>query len=229
MAREQILEPGGLGRRLFSLSGVVPLGFFLLAHTWANVSALRGQEAYVHTIEALLHVPLLVVLEIALVLVPLAYHAGYGLWLMRGGVGEPRAYGRRLAITDRGAALVALAFIVWHVYELRVGAWRGGLAPEAFYATLVWHLSSTWHGFPVRAVLYLFGVTATVFHFAAGAYAYGVTSGLLATKQQKRRAAWGALALGSLLFVASSATVISIATGMELGAPTSSEPCAPKK
>lgn len=228
MAREQIID--GRARRLFSLSGVVPLGFFLLAHTWANVAALRGQHAYVGMVESLVHVPLLVVLEVLLVFVPLAYHAGYGLWLMRAGIGTTLPYGRRLAVTDRVAAVTALAFILWHVFELRVRAWRGGLAPEAFYATLVWHLSSTWHGFPVRAVIYLFGVTATVFHFACGAWSYGVTSGLLASKRQKRRAAWGAIALGTMLFLASTATVISLATGLHFtSAPESSEACTPKK
>jgi len=208
----------------------VPLGFFLLAHTWANVSALRGQGAYVATVESLLHVPLLVVVEIVLVFLPLLYHAGYGAWLMRAGVGASPPHGRRLAVTDRVAAVIALAFIVWHVFELRVRAWRGGLAPEAFYATLVWHLSTTWHGFPARAVAYLFGVTATVFHFSFGAWSYGVSSGLFATRSQKRRAAWGAAALGTVLFLASSATVISLATGLHFShAPEASEPCAPKK
>jgi succinate dehydrogenase/fumarate reductase cytochrome b subunit (b558 family) len=252
VAREQIIEPHepepsessganaaadagagsgpGLGRRLFSLSGVLPLGFFLLAHTWANVAALRGQRAYVHTVEAMLHVPLLPLVEVVLVFAPLAYHAGYGLWVMRSAPSEDKPYGTRLQITDRVAAVVALAFIVWHVFELRVRAFHGGLAPQAFYATLVWHLSSTWHGFPVRAVLYLFGVGATVFHFACGAWSYGVTSGLLASNRQKRRAAWGAVALGTMLFVASSATVISMATGLQFeGNPETSVPCVPKK
>ncbi len=222
MARENI------GRRLFSLSGVLPLGFFLLAHVWANASALRGQAAFVRTVDALVHLPLLVALEVIFVFLPLGYHALYGLWLMRAGVAKTPPHGRNLALTDRVAALVALAFIVWHVWEYRVAAARG-LDPHAFYATLVWRLSSTWHGFPTRAVLYWIGLTATVFHFACGAWAYGVTSGFLATAREKRRAAVGAVALGSLLFVVSSATVISLATGLELSSgPEASAPCTPK-
>ncbi|HEY1960433.1 MAG TPA: succinate dehydrogenase [Polyangiaceae bacterium] len=223
VARENI------GKRLFSFSGVIPLGFFLLAHTWANASALRGQEAYVHTVDALTHLPLLVVLEILLVWIPLAYHAIYGLWLLRTALPAQAPYSRRLAVTNRVSAIVALAFIVWHVWAYRVAAARG-LDPHAFYATLAWHLSSTWHAFPVRAVLYLVGLAATIFHFALGAWGYGVTSGFLATKREKRRAAFGALALGTLLFVVSSATVVSLATGLELSsAPESSTPCTPQK
>ena len=216
----------GLAKRLFSLSGVVPLGFFLLAHVWANAAALRGQEAYVHTVESLMRVPLLLAVEIGLVFVPLAYHALYGLWLMRAPIAKTAPHGRALAITDRAAAMIALAFIVWHFAEYRLAAFRSGLDPHAFYSTLVFRLSSTWHGFPVRAVLYLLGLAATVFHFACGVFSYAVTSGFVA----KRRAAWGALALGSLLFVASSATVISLATGLEFSStPEPSAPCTPKK
>ena len=223
MAREH------LGRRLFSLSGVLPLGFFLLAHLWANASAVRGQDAYVRTVEALVHVPLLVVLEVALVFAPLAYHAIYGLFVMRTKLDEAPPYGRRLAVTNRAAAMLALAFVLWHVWEWRVAAWRSGLDPHAYYATLAWRLASTWHGFPVRAVLYLVGVTATVFHFVCGAWGYGVTSGFLASKREKRRAAIGALAIGTILFVVSSATVVSLATGLEIqSTPKPSAPCTPK-
>lgn len=210
----------------------MPLGFFLLEHTWANTSALRGQEAYLATVESLERIPLLVVVEIAFVFLPLAYHAAYGVWMMRERVAaEPKPFSNRaLAVGNRIAAGAALVFIAWHFWEFRIQAWRHALEPNAFYATLAWRLSSTWHGFPVRAVLYLIGAFSTVFHFACGTWSYAVTSGLLATARQKSRAAWGCLALGTLLFGASAATVVSLATGIEFTttAPTSS-PCTPQQ
>src|SRR5580765_2383482 len=141
-----------MGRKLFSLSGVLPLAFFLVEHIWANASALRGQDAYVSTIDSLARIPLLPLVEILLVFVPLTYHALYGLYMMREPVKDEPPYGRTLALANRMAAIPAFAFIAWHFWETRVQAWRG-LDPHAFYATLVWRLSSTWHGFPVRAVL----------------------------------------------------------------------------
>lgn len=224
MAREP------LAKKLFSLAGIVPLAFFLIEHTWANASALNGQDAYVATALGLEHIPLLGVLEVALVFAPLAYHALYGLWMMRAGLPESAPpYGRRLAITNRVAAVAALAFIVWHFWEIRVQAWRG-LDPQAFYATLVWRLSSTWHGFPVRAVLYLLGITATVGHLAISAWGYGTTAGYFTTKRQKRRAAYACAAIGALLFVVSTSTVVSLATGLEFTpARRQSAPCTPQK
>ena len=220
----------GWQRRLFSLSAVVPLGFFLLEHTWQNALAMRGQAAYASKAEAFAGIPLLFVLEIALVFAPLGYHAIYGLMMMREGIPSDSPYKpRSLAIANRGAALVALAFIVWHVWEYRVQAWRHGVAPSALYTMLVWQLSATWHGIPARAALYLAGVLATTFHFAVSGWGYGVTSGVFATPLQRKRAAYGCLMVGSLLFVVSAGTVISLATGVQLSeSETTDTPCTKK-
>jgi succinate dehydrogenase/fumarate reductase cytochrome b subunit (b558 family) len=199
-----------MGRKLFSLSGVLPLAFFLVEHIWANASALRGQDAYVATIDSLARIPLLPLVELVLVFVPLVYHAFYGLYLMRENVKDEPPYGRTLALANRIAAITAFAFITWHFWETRVQAWRG-LDPHAFYATLVWRLSSTWHGFPWRAVLYLLGVTASVAHLAISAWAYGITARWF----KPRRGAWACGTIGALLFLTSAATVVSLATGME--------------
>lgn len=222
MTREEI------GKRLFSLSGIVPLGFFLLEHTWANASAMRGQDAYVATVTSLSHVPLLAIVEVLLVFVPLAYHAAYGTWLLvRRAAREPSPLGESLARVNRVCAWLALAFIAWHLWETRVHAWREGIAPEAFYATLVWRLSSVSHGFPTRAVLYLVGVTATVAHFGLGAYSYGLATGWFPKADQRKRAAWGFGALGVMLFLASVSTVISLATGMHFSNTPKTPECAP--
>jgi succinate dehydrogenase/fumarate reductase cytochrome b subunit len=161
------VEREAISKRLFSLSGVVPLAFFLLEHTWVNASAMRGQSAYLAKLDSLARVPLLGVLEVALVLVPLAYHAFYGLWMMRQGIpsGAPPHGLRALTIANRGAAVLALVFIVWHFVEYRLPSLRGALSPQAFYGLLVWRLSSSWHGFPGRAMLYMIGLFATTFHF----------------------------------------------------------------
>ena len=222
MAREDI------GRKLFSLSGALPLAFFLVEHTWANASALRGQDAYVATVDSLARIPLLPVVEVLLVFVPLAYHALYGVWMMRTPVADEPPYGRRLALTNRIAAIAAFAFIVWHFWETRVQAWRG-LDPHAFYATLAWRLSTTWHGFPVRAVLYLLGVTSAVAHLAISAWGFGINAGYFTTKLQKKRGAYACIGIGTLLFITSASTVISLATGLEFsGAAKPTAPCTPK-
>ncbi len=223
MARDKI------GKRIFSLSGIVPLGFFLLEHTWTNASALRGQDAYVATVDSLSHIPLLGVVEVLLVFLPLAYHAAYGTWMLatKNVSQTPSPLGAPLARTNRIAAAIAIVFIGWHLWETRIHAWRVGIAPNAFYSTLAWRMSSVSHGFPTRAVAYLLGVTATVTHFALSAFSYGVTSGWFRKADQRNRAAWGIGAIGVMLFIASVSTVISLATGSHFSSASKTPECAP--
>lgn len=221
--------PKGMGaRRWFSLTGVIPLGFFLLEHVWMSAAALRGQSAYVAAVESLTHVPLLGVLELLLVILPLLYHAAYGLWTLRKGLAhEPGPLGRTLAITNRSAAVVTLLFIAWHVVEYRLPLLRGTLAPVSLYDRLVYRMSSIWHAFPVRAFAYLVGILATAFHFAASTWSWTVSSELVSTGLEKRRAAWGLGVIASLVFVTAAATVVSLATGWQLEPKLVVPPCGP--
>ena len=54
-------------RRLHSLSGIFPMGVFLLEHFFGNAFATRGPEAYNRYVEFLLGMPYLPALEIGLV------------------------------------------------------------------------------------------------------------------------------------------------------------------
>ena len=192
-----------------------------------NASALRGQLAYTEKMEALARVRLLGVLEVLLVWLPLGFHVVYGLAVVMREPIKTATLPRTWALASRGASVVALAFIAWHVVEYRTP--HGALGPQGLYGMLVWRLSSVWHGFPVRATLYLLGILATSFHFAAGAWSFGVSSALLVTDAQKKRGAVWLGAVGSIVFLLAAATVVSLATGVQLEATIDAPPCEPQK
>ncbi len=63
-----------LWRRLHSLSGILPVGLFLLYHIYENMTALRGPKPYnvlVNDVNALLPRPYFYVLEVTAILGPL--------------------------------------------------------------------------------------------------------------------------------------------------------------
>ena len=66
-------------RRLHSLTGIIPLGGFLLFHFFENASARRGAEAFDEAVVKISQLPYLYVLEFGLLLGPLLFHALYGL------------------------------------------------------------------------------------------------------------------------------------------------------
>src|SRR5215469_5832282 len=70
-------------RRLHSLSGIVPIGAFLLEHILSNFEALKGPIAYAAQVKFLNSLPLVRVLEWTFIFIPILYHGLYGwyIWL----------------------------------------------------------------------------------------------------------------------------------------------------
>jgi len=206
-------------RRLHSLSGVVPLGGFLVEHLWTNSSALGGKAEFDRAVGVIQALPGLPLLEIALIFVPLAFHAFYGIAIAKEGSVNVRAYptARNWAyLMQRASGVLALAFVLGHLYEFRIKTAFFGMPSSAFYDTLALHLSSTTFGIPLLAIGYIFGLLATTFHFGNGLVGFCITWGLTPSKEAQKRVTFGALGLGTLLFLLGTNTVIYFATGTAL-------------
>jgi len=223
---------GALARRIFSLSGLVPLGAFLVVHVVVNARAIRGEEAFDSAVSALARVPGLRLIEVVLVFAPLVLHAAVGLWLVatRASLHEPSPYPRPMALTMRATGVVALAFLALHLPEMRVLA--PGPRPQGgeLLTILAADLSSTWLGVPWVGVLYLLGAAAVTLHFVAGAWAFLVRLPRGGSPASRRWIAWAAAALGVTMFVLFADAVVLHATGSRLfgsraPAPPSQEPC----
>lgn len=206
-------------RRLHSLSGVVPVGIFLVEHLWTNAAALGGQEPFARAVARIQALPLLPVLEVFGIFLPLAFHAGYGVVLARRSSPNASRYAypkNWLYVLQRVSGFVVLAFVLLHLWELRVQTWLFGMSTEAFYTTLSAHLSWTWSGVPLIAIGYLVGVAASVFHLANGLVGFCMTWGITTSRPAQRRAGIVFGALGACLFVLGTATVLGLATGSRL-------------
>jgi succinate dehydrogenase/fumarate reductase cytochrome b subunit len=180
---------------------------------------------FVATVTRLDSAPLVPVVEVALVYAPLALHAGLGAWLVVTRRALPgRPYSRSMSGALRLSGVVALAFIAFHAWALRV---RGaGADAEEYYSRLSESLSQTawwssasteWRGVPFVALFYLVGVAATVFHFAVGLWGFGAS-------WRGARAGWACAALGAALLLLGANTVIAFATGSRFFAPGSFDP-----
>jgi len=208
-----------LARRLFSLSGVAPLGAFLALHVAFNARALRGDAAFAALVDALGRVRALPLLEAVFVFAPLLVHGAIGSWLVVTGAplrspDTPYPAGVRVAM--RATAVAALLFLAMHLWELRLGL-PGGRPRGSELGTLVAaQLSSTWMSIPWRAAAYLVGTAAITFHFVAGVW------GLLAVlpggqaAMRRRWTAWGAGAVGAAAWVTLANVVVFQATGARL-------------
>jgi len=68
-------------RRLHSLSGIIPIGFFLVEHFVSNAFATKGPGAYTKQVELLTGFPFVVGLELFGIWLPILYHSLYGFYI----------------------------------------------------------------------------------------------------------------------------------------------------
>lgn len=186
-------------RRLHSLSGIVPLGGFLLFHFFENASALRGADAFNETVVKISGLPYLYLFEVFVLLIPLAFHMLFGLALTA--AARPNvigyAYPRNWAyFLQRLSGVLAFFFIVYHVFSTRGFALfiKGG---HFTFADLQQSVSS-----PYVLALYILGITAVTYHLSNGLWSFSITWGLVKSAAGQRRLALFANFLFPLLCAA---------------------------
>ncbi|MFO0613260.1 MAG: succinate dehydrogenase cytochrome b558 subunit [Polyangiaceae bacterium] len=221
-------EPSGLWarerrrflmRKLHSLSGVVPLGLFLLVHLFTNARALGGEDSFQHAVADINGLPYLLVIEIALILAPLLFHAGYGVVLAlesRPNVGRYTGNRNWMYTAQRATGVLAFAFIGWHLWQFWFQKVSGKMASEQFYGALCEKLSTPIGGVPLTALGYVFGIGAVVFHFANGLWGFCTSWGITPTRRSQRISATVFGVLGAVVFFLGANTAIYFATGSKI-------------
>jgi succinate dehydrogenase / fumarate reductase cytochrome b subunit len=224
--------PPALLRRAFTLSGVVPLGVFLVVHLVVNLRALSGDRAFDGAVGLYARVPGLALLEALLVFAPLLFHAAVGLWLIAGrrSLSIPSPYPAPVRVAVRVTGVLTLAFLALHLPDLRLHAGGARLGGPALLTLLEAELSSMRSGLPWRGVVYLVGSASAVFHFVAGLWAVHAATPRGQGERARRRAAWWAGAVGVTMWLLFADVVVYHATGARLfgGAPqedAASVPC----
>jgi succinate dehydrogenase / fumarate reductase cytochrome b subunit len=206
-------------RPAFSVSGVLPLGVFLLLHLAVNVRVLAGEGAFATLVDRLDRTAGLGLIEAAFVFAPLAVHGALGLVAMvaREAIVEPSPYPPGVARSLRATGAVAAVFLVLHLAEVRFPGGVGHSAGYELASLLDGGLSSTFHGVPLRAVGYVLGAGCVSFHFAAGAWGIFARSAAAAGRPGLRRGtAWGAGVVGCVLALGFGDVVVYYATGARL-------------
>lgn len=205
-------------RRLHSLTGIVPIGVFLIAHLTTNSSLAWGKfglraegkgltiaeggVAYFQEEVAWINtqVPHLLLIEISL-WGAIFFHSGLGIYYAMSG----RSNTARYAYQDnwrytlqRISGYLGFVFILYHVATLRWGFdWlvpSGTVWSHHFSAsTLVAALKGSTDGWTaaglVVSLAYFVGVSLLVFHFANGLWTAAITWGLTISTQAQKR--WG--------------------------------------
>jgi succinate dehydrogenase / fumarate reductase cytochrome b subunit len=201
-------------RRLHTIAGAIVLGAVLVEHLATNASVLGGAESYENVVGAIQRWPLTGVFEVVFILLPLAFHALYGLKLLKDEASIERYGSRRLWAAQRVSAVFMLVFVLGHFWEVRAQRLFYGAGPETTFTVLSAHLSWTWAGIPWVAFLYVLGIGATCFHFANGLFAASALRGMATSRMRILTSL-----IGGSLFILGFLSVLGFATGTRLSNP----------
>jgi succinate dehydrogenase / fumarate reductase cytochrome b subunit len=218
-------------RRLFSLSGVFPLGAFLVLHLALNARVLRGASAFAATVRVLHQVPAVPLVESLFVFAPLVFHGALGLWLVatRRPLTPPTPYPPVLRGAMRVTGVVAVAFLAMHLPELRFHSAGTRLNGDELATLLDADLSRISRGVPWCGLVYLIGTACVTFHFACGLWGFFATTRAGRESPSRRKwAAFGAAAAGLTMWIAFADVVVLHATGAKLVGSDTLEPIAPE-
>ena len=190
-------------RKLHQLSGIMPLGIFLLEHFYTNSKALAGESAFNGAVKDLQSIPYILLVETGGIFIPLIYHAVYGLVITV----EARPnnlhypYARNWFYTiQRVTGIILFFFILFHVLNFRFG-----LIPGLNTVSVAHHpeqsfgiVAGEFRMIPIF-IIYVIGITATVWHFANGIWLFLVDWGITIGERAQRLAGYACIAFGVVL------------------------------
>ncbi|MCA9304413.1 MAG: hypothetical protein KC996_09850 [Phycisphaerales bacterium] len=225
-------------RRLQSLTGIVPIGVFLIMHlttnstiAWGGVNSRAHGDGWMsksiatfqHEVSFINNMPLLLLIEITL-WAAIAFHIVFGMLYIMGSSNNMSSYkygGNLRYVLQRWTGMFGMFFILYHIATLRWGwtflvpggtQWSHEFASSTLAAALRGSTGEITGLGVLVSVFYFLGVTALVFHFANGLWTAAITWGLTVSRTAQKR--WGVVCagLGAGLMVMAWASVVGFAT-----------------
>jgi succinate dehydrogenase / fumarate reductase cytochrome b subunit len=190
-------------RRLHSLSGILPIGLYVLVHLGINSFAASGAETYNQVAEFLESLPYLIAIEIPFIWLPILYHSGYGIYIHATGKPNPFQYAYAnnwLFWLQRWSGIVTLVFIGWHFWQTR-------LANYVYGQVIEFQMMTDIFSDPRWVAFYVVGLVAVSFHLGNGLRTFLLTWGGVVGDRARRKIALACAAFGAFVLIFSLATI----------------------
>ncbi|MFN7945309.1 MAG: succinate dehydrogenase [Blastocatellia bacterium] len=195
-------------KKLHQLTGIVPIGAFLLEHFYTNSYAALGPDKFNEAVVEIQGYPYLLGIETLLIFLPLLYHSVYGLWVTW--QGRPNQfrynYTRNWMYTlQRVTGVILFVYIALHLASMRFGfdvlnfnPMQKAVAthPDESYAIVAASLASG-----VVMVSYVIGIAAAVFHLAQGVWLFAIDWGFTISRRAQRYVGYACAVFGVALFL----------------------------
>ncbi len=224
-------------RRLHSLTGIAPIGLFLISHLLTNSSIVwglmdsrkavhghSGVATFQHEVDFIHSIPFLLIIEVFGLWLPIAFHAALGVYYARSGKANTARYAYQSNWRyrlQRISGYVGILFIFYHIATLRWGwtflvpggaTWSG----EAAASTMALALQGAETGITgaglAVSIAYMLGVSLLVFHFANGLWTAAITWGVTVSAPAQRRWGFVCAGIGAGMMLMAWSAVIGFAT-----------------
>jgi succinate dehydrogenase / fumarate reductase, cytochrome b subunit len=192
-------------RRLHSLSGIIPVGVFLIEHFVSNAFATNGPHAYAAQVKFLTSLPFVPVLETVGIYLPLLYHSLYGFYIWFRGQSNATDYpwaGNFMYAAQRWTGAIAFAYILWHTWTMRFTGTHLLTHSSAAFAKVQTELQNPW-----ALAFYIVGITAASWHFAYGLYLFAAKWGITVSDKSRRAFGFVCLAIAATFIAVGLVTI----------------------
>lgn len=198
-------------RRLQSLTGIIPIGAFLLEHFISNAYATNGPHAYNEQVRFLTSLPFVPWLETFGIFLPILFHSLYGFYVWwRGDSNVGPSYpwiGNWMYTAQRWTGIIAFIYMGYHVYTMRFtgvhlmtnSAAAFGKVYEAFQNPLI-------------VAFYFVGIIAASWHLSYGVWLFAAKWGFITGRSGQKKFGYVCLALGLALVAIGTVTMLAFMT-----------------
>ena len=173
-------------RRLHSITGIVPIGAFLIEHIlFSNATAINGPEAYARQVQFLGSLPLVTVVEATFIWIPILFHGLYGLWIWYHAAPNVTHYpweGNWMFSLQRWTGVIAFVYMGWHVWHLRFSGIDLHAHPFASFGKVQMELFHPW-----MFAFYVVGLLAASWHFSYGIWLFCAKWGIAVAESARRK------------------------------------------
>jgi succinate dehydrogenase / fumarate reductase cytochrome b subunit len=173
-----------------SLTGIIPIGLFLVFHLAINSLRTVGPMQYQISIDLINNLPFLIWIEILFIYIPLLFHSAMGFYItfvpdfnvLR--YNHPRNW---LYTLQRLTGGVVFVFLVYHVattFGQKVYYGKDFFQAAPFLIDILNEEFGTWLG----RIIYLIGILSATFHFTNGLWGFCVSWGIIIGPKAQRNA-----------------------------------------
>jgi succinate dehydrogenase / fumarate reductase cytochrome b subunit len=172
-------------RRLHSLSGVFPIGVFLLEHFFTNSKALQGAAAFDQAAAELARLPYVTAVEALGIWAPILFHMVVGIFIAATAQADSGKHGYPalwMYVMQRVTGIVLIFYILFHTWQTRFDPhYLNSPSPYQFMRE---QLAS-----PAMLVFMVVGILSACWHLGNGLFGFAIHWGIATGREAQRNAA----------------------------------------